>query len=527
MAGKILPMSKVKQVLRLHRQGYSKKKIYKCVDAAKNTVKGYLGQVKELNEPIDELLKLEEHELEKKLHAGNPAYKEDERYEQLKPHLEYYAQELNRTGVTRKLLWEEYRQTFPNGYSYTQFCHHLQQYRKATNPSMVLTHNPGEKLFVDFAGKKLSYINPETGEEVECEVLVACMPYSDYAFAMAIESQQVEDFIYALVCCLHALGGVPVVLVPDNLKSAIVKADRYEPDVNTALDDFANHYGMSIVPARVAKPKDKALGENQVQLIYKQVYARLRDEQFFSLGELNKAIRKKTHRHNQTRMQLKPYCREEEFLAEEKPRLMPLPRQDFELKHYKELKAAKNNHILLYPEKHYYSVPYQYIGRKVKVVYTRSLVRIFCDQEQIAVHTRSFKPGQYTFVKDHLCSQHQHYLDRSPEYYIRRASKTQIASFYELVKRIFNQNRVPEQLYRTCDGLFSLYRKNQTEVFEKACRIAIDCERYSYKFIKNLLENKASEVWQDAEQGEGQSQSLPKHENVRGEDYYKQSKLNI
>jgi hypothetical protein len=353
------------------------------------------------------------------------------------------------------------------------------------------------------------------------------MPYSDYAFAMAIESQQVEDFIYALVCCLHALGGVPVVLVPDNLKSAIVKADRYEPDVNKALEDFANHYGMSIVPARARKPKDKALAENQVQLIYSQVYARLRDEQFFSLGELNNAIKQKTRQHNQTRMQLKPYCREEEFIAEEKPRLISLPEQDFEVKYYKELTVAKNNHIILYPEKHYYSVPYQYTGRKVKVVYTRSLVRIFCDQEQIAVHTRNFKPGQYTSVKDHLCSQHQHYLDRSPEYYIRRASKTQNASFYELVKLLFNQNRMPEQLYRTCDGLFSLYRKNNKEAFDKACRIAIDYERYSYGFIKNLLENKASEVWQDAEQVEEESQPLPKHGNVRGEDYYKQTKLNI
>jgi len=527
MAGKILAMSKVKQALRLRKQGYSKNKIYLSVEASKNTVKGYLRQAKELNEPIDELLKLEDHELERKLHAGNPAYKEDERYEQLKPHLDYYARELKRTGVTRKLLWEEYRQSFPNGYSYTQFCFHIQQYRKATNPSMALHHEPGEKLFVDFAGKKLSYTNLETGELIECEVFIACMPYSDYAFAMAIESQQLEDFIFALVCCLHALGGVPVVLVPDNLKSAIVKADRYEPDVNTALDDFANHYGMSVVPARSGKPKDKALAENQVQLIYSRVYARLRDEQFFSLGELNKVIREKTRQHNQTRMQLKPYCREEEFVAEEKTRLMPLPEQDFEIKHYKELKVAKNNHIRLYPEKHYYSVPYQYTGRKVKVVYTRSLVRIFRKQEQIAVHTRSCKPGQYTSVKDHLYSQHQHYLDRSPDYYIRRASKTQNASFHELVKCIFNQNRIPEQLYRTCDGLFSLYRKNDTEAFDKACRIAIDYERYSYGFIKNLLENKASEVWQPQNEQETPDDSLPAHGNVRGKDYYKQSKLDM
>lgn len=527
MAGKVLPMGKVKQVLRLHKQGYSKKKIFKSIDASKNTIKGYINHVEELDESIDDLLKLEDHELEKKLHAGNPAYKEDVRYEQLKPYLDYYARELNRTGVTRQLLWEEYRKDFADGYSYTQFCHHIQQYRKASNPSMVLTHQPGEKLFVDFAGKKLSYTDPETGEEIECEVLVACMPYSDYAFAMAIESQRVEDFIFALVCLLHALGGVPVVLVPDNLKSAIVRADRYEPDVNTALQDFANHYGISVVPARAGKPQDKALAENQVQLIYKRAYAKLRHEQFFSLGELNKALQEKVQAHNQTRMQLKPYCREEKFLADEKPCLMPLPEQDFELKYYKELKVAKNNHILLHPDKHYYSVPYSYIGRKVKVVYTRSLVRIFCNQEQIAVHTRSHKPGQYTFVKEHLCSHHQHYLDRSPEYYINRAEKTDCSPFAELVRLIFNQNRVPEQLYGSCDGLFSLYRKNKQEAFEKACRIAIDYERYSYKFVQNLLENSASEVWKEESQTEKKDQSLPKHPNIRGKNAFKQSKLNL
>lgn len=256
------------------------------------------------------------------------------------------------------LLWEEYRREYPGGYGHTQFFFHLSQQLVARRPSMVLEHCAAEKLYVDFAGKPLSYVDIQTGEIISCQVFVACLPYSDYSFAMAVKSQSVEDFLYALSCFLAELGGVPKILVPDNLKSAITKASRYEPDVNSVLDDFANHYKIAVVPARVRKPKDKALVENQVKLIYTRIYAKLRNQQFFDLTSLNQAIGEKIREHNQTRMQQKPYCREECFLADERHLLSPLPEQPFELKYYKELKVAKNNHIYLSQDKHYYSVPY-------------------------------------------------------------------------------------------------------------------------------------------------------------------------
>ena len=178
------------------------------------------------------------------------------------------------------LLWEEYRQDYPQGYGHTQFSFHLSQQLVARKPSMVLQHTAGEKLFIDFAGAKLSYIDIETGQLIYCQIFVACLPYSDYSFALAVKSQCVEDFLYALGCCLRELGGVPKLLVPDNLKSAIVKASIYEPDVNHALEDFANHYSTTVIPARARKPKDKALVENQVKMIYTRVYAKLRNQQF-------------------------------------------------------------------------------------------------------------------------------------------------------------------------------------------------------------------------------------------------------
>ena len=520
MAGKIKPMSQIKQVLRLHQQGMAKKAIARSTGISKVTVKKYITQVEDMEESIDNLLNLDDPALEAKLHAGNPAYKENERYEHLKSKLEYFARELKRVGVTRELLWQEYIAENPGGYQYSQFSHHISQYLKASKPSMVLNHEPGEKLYVDFAGKKRSYINPDTGEEVECYVFVGCLPYSDYGFAMAVRSQSVEDFIYALTCCINALGGVPKVLVPDNLKSAIIKADNYEPDINRALEDLANHYGMTIIPARSRKPKDKALVENHVKLIYNRALAKLRNQQFFSLGDLNNALRDKVLDHNQTRMQRKPYCREEKFIAEEQPLLSPLPREIYEIKYYRQLKVAQNNHIYLAKDKHYYSVPYQYIGQKTKVIYTRSLVKIFAKGKQVAVHVRDYKMGGYSTIKEHLCSHHQHYLDRSPEYYIKRADKTKSPPFQQLIKLVFEQGRYPEQLYKTCDGLFRLHQKTKLTEFEKACQIAIDHENYSYRFIYNLLTNNM------IDQQAVEDTPLPKHPNIRGKKAF-QTKLNL
>ena len=518
MAGKPKPMSQIKQLIRLYQDGAGKKTIARDLGLSKNTVKAYINKLESFKVDYKELLHLDDPVLETRFHAGNPAYK-DTRYEQLKPLLGDFIKELTKTGVTRHLLWEEYKELVPNCYSYSQFCYHLSQYSVASRPSMVLTHKPAEKLYIDFAGKKLSYTDPESGEIINCEVFVACLPYSDYGFAMAVKSQRIEDFIHALGCCLHALGGVPQVLVPDNLKSAIVKASNYQPDINRALEDFANHYQCTVIPTRTGKPKDKALVENHVRLIYNRVYARLRKRQFFSLGTLNEAIAEKVRLHNQTRMQQKPYSREECFVADEKHLLKPLPGQAYEIKYYRELKVAKNNHVYLTPDKHYYSVPYQYIGIKAKVIYTRSLVRIYAKGKQVAVHKRSNKHGRYTTDPTHLCSQHRHYLDRSPDYYKAKA-RTYQPSLGKLFEQIFTQDKYPEQLYKSCDGLLQLARNTSKEQLEQACRIALEYQNYSYSFMRNLLTNKATLNQQQT------PKPLPRHSNKRGKSYF-QTILNL
>jgi transposase len=518
MSGKVTKMSTIKQVLRLHKQGVSNRRIAKELGLYKGTVNEYMRKIKENNFDIDALLLLDDPVLEGKFIAGTAAYTQD-RFTVLKEKLPYFEKELKRAHVTLRTLWEEYVHEHSDGYRYTQFCYHLNQLRVARQPTAILEHHPAEKLYVDFAGDTFSYVDRETGEVLKAQVFVACLPYSDYTFIMAVSSQSTQDFLYALSTCLHTLGGSPRILVPDNLKAAVIKADKYEPDLNRALEDFANHYGFAVLTARVRKPRDKAAVENDVRIIYSRVYAKLRNETFFCLETLNQRLWQKTREHNQTRMQQKPYSREEKFLAEEKELLRELPAEGFELKFYTELRVAQNNCIYLGRDKHYYSVPYAYIGRKVDVRYTRTLVEVFCDNQPIATHPRSYSFG-YTTLKEHLCSTHQHYNDRSPSYYIQAAAKRS-GTLAELFERIFEGTQTPEIVYKRCDGLLSLQRKTDPCVFEKACRIALDNNILTYKFLQRILENKKLYIPQDEDQE--QVSTLPSHDNIRGKSYYHNS----
>lgn len=310
MAGKTKSMSQIKQMLQLFKSGKGIKTIVRLTGLARNTVKSYIAKLEKMPFSIDQLLVLDDPVLETHFHAGNPAYS-DNRFEAIKQLMDGYIRELEnpKNHLTRHALWQEYLSEHPNGYRYSQFCFHLNQHQTARNPSMVLSSVPAERLLVDFAGDTLCYVDINTGEIIQCQVFVACLQHTDYAFAIAVRSQSTEDFIYALACCLRQLGGVPSLLIPDNLKSAVITSNRYEPRINQVLQDMGNHYGFTVVPTRVKKPKDKALVENQVKLIYHRVYAKLRKQVFHSLGELNQAITEKVLDHNQTRMQQHPFTR--------------------------------------------------------------------------------------------------------------------------------------------------------------------------------------------------------------------------
>jgi transposase len=255
MAGKVTEMSKIKQVIQLHESGVSNRRIAQALSLNRETVNTYIRKIKSGNMQTDELMELEEPVLESKFIAGTAAYP-DRRFEEFKDLIPYLESELKRKHVTRKLLWREYISNNLDGYRFTQFCYHLNQLLAARHPAAVLTHQAGEKLFVDFAGDRLEYIDKETGEAIPVYVFVACLPFSDYTFIMAVRRQTTEDFLYALACCLKHLGGCPKIVVPDNLKAAVIKTDRYEPTLNRMMEDFANHYSFGVLPARAFHAKD-------------------------------------------------------------------------------------------------------------------------------------------------------------------------------------------------------------------------------------------------------------------------------
>ena len=523
MAGKSTSMSRIKQVLQLSENGVSNRQIAKDLDINKETVNNYVRFFGSDPLSLKEVLKLEDPELEARFRAGNPAYT-DYRHQTFLDELPGFKTSLGHKHVTRFLVWQDYIAKHPDGYRKSQFFHHLKQQLAAAKPTTVLsdTYVPGEKLFVDFAGDTLEYVNTETGEMIKVQVFVACLPYTDYAFALCIPSQRVEDFLYAISKCMDAIGGVPKILVTDNLKSAVIKADKYEPTLNKALEDMGNHYRFVTIPCRPYSPTHKALVENQVKIIYRRVYAKLRNTTFYSLEDLNEAVCQKMLEHNQTRMQQRPYSREEQFFAVEKNALSPLPEQPYQMKFTCDLQVRNDGFVYLARDKHYYSVPFVHIGKRSHVIYTRTLVKIFVNNEVVATHERHLGFG-HTHKNEHLASNSNAILSRSPEYYQEKADKHS-AVFKQLVSDMFldlEQRQIPPEFkYKTCDFMLSIGRKTPVADFEQACQIAIQNRSYSGKFLQNVISN----LNVDKAQSESKERINPQptnHENMRGNSYYK------
>ena len=518
MAGKITSMSKIKQVLLMHRNGMSNRKIAEAVGLDKCTVNEYVRKIKADPMSLEALLRLEDPELEAHMFAGNPAYT-DERMKDFLDKLPYFREQLEDKHVTRLLLWEEYRREKPDGYGKSQFFFHLKQNLVAKKQVGVLRdmYNPGEILMIDFAGDKLSYIDTQTGEKVHVEVFVGTMPYSGFTFAIAVPSQQVEDFAYALRMCIEALGGVPRVVIPDNLKSAVIKADRWTPKMNKALIDMGNHYGFVTLPARTGKPTDKAPVESDVNRVYQRVYAKLRKRVFYSLTELNQAISDLVCAHNQTRMQEHPYTREERFHAMERGELQPLPEHIYEVKYTHTVTVDPKGEVRLADDDHYYTVPCAHIGRKAQLIYTRSSVKVYIDNKCAASYVRNRTPGGHTQTKEHLSPELQAILSRSPEYYCKRAQEENAPELEAFIQTLFMNRKygVTDAIcFNLCDFMFHLKRKTPADAFRKTVNICAENHIFSKDDILTMsrIVQESSKDLEDT-----MWDVVPKnHENTRG-----------
>jgi len=496
MAGTIKNMSLIKQVLQLKELGESNRGIARKLPINKETVGGYMKCIEANSWKIKDLLALDDPVLERMFHAGSPAYT-DERMEEFLRLLPHYAEQLTAPGshVSRQVLYEEYKASHPQGYGKSQFYFHLKQNHVAQKDMVAVmadTYKPGEKLMVDFAGDKLSYVDMDTGEVVKVEVFVGCMPYSGYSYAVCVPSQRTEDFLHALRQCLEFLGGVPPIVTPDNLKAAVISNDRHEPKLNKALEDMGNHYHFVVLPCDPASPTQKALVEDWVRIAYNRVYAKLRHMTFTSLIDLNKAVRELVEQHNQTRMQKRPYSREERFHAMERDRLGLLPDAPYEMRYYADLSVQPNCHVELRHDKttHFYSVPYTHVGKRAKVIFTRSWVKVYVDDALVATHLRSHEYG-YTTDASHMASNNKGVTSRSAAYYVERAKRIS-PDCHEYVRQIFSPQRTsqPEEVYfKLCDSIVSLRRKYEPKVFDLTCRQCQQYGVYSYRKFEAILKN--------------------------------------
>ena len=479
-------MTQYRQILRLHSQGISQRSIAQSCQCSRNTVAAVLQRASAANLtwPLDVET---DADLERLLFP--------EKQEQVSlrrmPDFEKVSKELARSGVTLKLLWMEYceecRQWGEQPVMYSQFCYHFQQYAEKERATMHIPRKPGDRIEVDWAGDKLYIVDRDTGEAIPVYLFVGVLPFSMYAYAEGCLRMDMENWIHVHVNMFQYFGGSAVMLVPDNLKTGVDHtSDWYTPQINCTYRELAEHYNTAVVPARVRKPKDKSGAEGTVGVVSTRIIAALRNRKFFSLEELNRAVRQKLDEHNQMPFTKREGSRYSVFQSQEKAFLHKLPTAQFELAQWKVATVQYNYHISV--EKMQYSVPYEYIKQKVDVRLTKNMVEVFYNQNRIASHRRLYgHPGQYSTVEAHMPEDHQKYLQWDGDRFIRWAESIGPATAIT-VKGILTSHKIQQQGYKSCMGLLKLADKYSVTRLENACVRALSfTPQPSYKSIKNIL----------------------------------------
>lgn len=509
MARKRLSVRKIHDVLRLKAAGLSHRAIARSCLIGKETVREYLARAAEagVSWPLPEGLRDEElehllfpHELKSFQKAAEPDW--------AKVH-----QELRKKGVTRRLLWKEYREGELGGYGYSQFCERLNRWAKALVPVLRVPHKGGEKMFVDYAGLTVPYTERVTGESREAQVFVAALGASSATYAEAHASQELANWIGGHVRAFEYFGGVVEALVPDNAKMGVTSACFYEPELNPTYQALAEHYETAVLPTRVKCPKDKAKVETAVKVVEQRILAPLRHRRFFSVEEINEALRPGLEELNTRLMPHLGKSRRQLFEELDRPALRPLPSRPFEPAEWKRARVGVDYHVAY--GKHYYSVPYQYLHKEVECRATAQTVEVFYKGERIASHVRDDTPHHHTTLPEHRPESHRAYLEWSPERFIRWAERTGPLT-EEMVRSIMERRRHPEHGYRAVLGLMRLGARYGEERLEAACRRALGFDLISFRGVRNILEAGLDRVKSE----EPSSRPEKPHQNLRGSRYY-------
>jgi transposase len=511
------PMKKIREVIwMIKRHGFSCRKTAGALGISRPTVQEYLLKFERSGISVDEIDNMSDTALTELFensdsHNTMVETARDKLYEEFPD----YSKQLLKTGVNLKVLWEEYQKKHQEYYSYSRFCYHYGIWRESLEISMHQEYKAGDKLFVDFTGNKLSIVDRSTGTCIEKEVFVAILGASQYTYVEATESQKKEDFIRACENALHYFGGSPRAIVPDCLKSAITRGNKYEPEINQEFEDFTRHYGICPFPARPHEPRDKPLVEGAVKIAYSWIFAAIRDRIFYSLEELNMAIRELLEIYNSKKMQKLKVSRKELFFEMEKKELRPLPIERYEFKTFYQAKIQFNYHVHLRGDNHYYSVPYRYRGKIANIIVSNRTVEIFVDNIRIASHPRDRRQHVYTTNREHMPPNHQWVSDWNPERLINWGASIGINA-EEMVKKILQNTSYPEQAYKVCLGILNLANVSGKERLDRACLRALQFNYYSLKGIKRILDKGLDRL--DEEGTLFSAVSI--HENIRGKEYF-------
>lgn len=514
MAQKPIAMEQLKQILQLHKDGVGIREMARRAGISRNSVRKYLLLLTEMSSQQNAG---DDKRLAAKAYGNDSIAHDAQRLQELINHFAYAQGELQKTGVTRQLLWQEYIERHPDGYVYSHYCYHLNQYLKNRDLSMHLEYTAADMIMIDFAGKKQHYIDMITGEWIDCQVFVAILPFSGLIFCQAVHTQQTADFMQCINAMLKFYGGVPATILCDNLRTAVKRVDRYEPEFTDICHQLSEHYGTTFSATRPYSPRDKAMVERAVNIVYTHVFAPLRNHEFTSLEALNAAMQQQTVLLNNKPYKNTPYSRLYFFEQQERSLLKPLPSLPFVSKKAVVLTVQRNYHVQLTEDHRYYSVPYQHVGKKVKVLYDARVVEVYLDHERIAVHVRKNLNKAYTTLADHMPPHHQRMQQIrgwNRDDLLTQASRIG-KSTLEAATLMLQNSIYIEQNYKACFGMLMLQKKYGILRLESACTRALQGSRVNYSMIKNILERGL-----DKQLPLPIQPPLPDHDNIRGKDHY-------
>jgi transposase len=504
-------MRKVREVLRLKFDGgLGNRRIGESCRLGKSTVSDYLDRFKRtgLSWPLQD--DMDDNRLEHLLFSKTETRPTEER-----PTLDFIHihRELKRKGVTLMLLWQEYKQVYPDGYQYSRFCELYGDWTGKLDPVMRQEHHAGEKTFVDYAGMTVAVYDKASAKEREAQVFLAVLGASNYTFAEATWTQTLPDWIGSHVRAFDYFGGVSEIVIPDNLKSGVNKACFYEPDINLTYLAMAKHYGVAVIPARSRKPKDKAKVESGVLLAERWILARIRNWRFFSLSEVNEAIGKLLVELNDKAFQKLPGSRRSLFESIERTALKALPAIPFEYAEWKKARVNIDYHIEV--DRHYYSVPHQLIHKQVEARITSNIVECFYKSNRVASHIRGFLPGRHSTLPEHMPESHRKWLEWTPQRFINWAAKIGPQTKV-LVEKLLTSRPHPQQAFRSCLGILRLSKAYGNDRLERACKRALAIDGTSYRSVESILKNHLD----IAPCEPVEDQCAIHHENIRGAGYY-------